>query len=285
MVLTINRDEHRNHLPFLYACKQHPPTSLFAFCFSVLSAHAKFFSYTVPMANDDYLDLSSYDDVYRELVFQRNATIQYLRDNHLLERNRNPKSQDEKNAHKAAETYLVVFHETVEAILNRLYSHDAIEAVYDFNSIELGQWADTPANRLERELQQLQLIISKLETRYDLKYKIIFEYDSAKCTLYMSSNKVMSCSQISQKHRVLTALFSDPYKQWSIKDFDSYFAEHFNRGRYTLEKRSLERTGNDIRSQVATLTGIKDFLLVSASSLRINPSYLTTSPFTKSRTT
>lgn len=218
--------------------------------------------------------LPTYEELYQDLVFERNEAIRYLTESGLVHRDHNPKTATEKNRHQSALAYRATFREFILETLNKLHSHDAVEAIYDFEAIDLGSWADTETNRFERELQQLQKIIGKLEIRYDLQYKVIFEYDSEKCTLYVSRNKVMACSQVSQKHRVLTALFSDPHKQWSAKDFDKYFTEQFNRGRYTLEDRSLEKTGNDIKSQVATKTGVNDFLLVSASSLRINPLYV-----------
>lgn len=227
-------------------------------------------------SDNRYEDLTTYPEIYRELIYQRNAAISWLDEKNLTQRNCRVKESDETelSRHAVVNTYRPIFRENVLHVLDRLYSYDATEAIYDFNSTDLGDWSDTQANWLEREIQRLQLIIGKLETKYDLQNQIIFEYDSEECTLYMSRTKVFSCGQTTQKHRVLTALFTSPRKQWSVNDFDKYFTDKFNRGRYTLEKRSLEKTGNDIKAQVATKTGIKDFLIVSSSSLRINPHYV-----------
>lgn len=223
-----------------------------------------------------YAHLSSYQDIYQELIYQRNSAIDWLNNYALTKRDRRVEKsdKDELTRHHMANVYRPIFRENILHLLDRLYTHDATEALFDLETADLGDWSETEANWLEREIQRLQLIISKLEARYDLQYRIIFEYDSKECVLYMSRNKVFSCGQTTQKHRVLSALFSNPQKQWSIEDFDKFFAKEFNRGRYILEKRSLEKTGNDIKAQVAIKTGVKDFLLVSSSSLRINPNYV-----------
>lgn len=226
--------------------------------------------------NNTYLHLTTYPEIYQELIYQRNEAISQLEQRGLLTRNRIVSKDDrkEQQRHETAAVYRSIFRENILLLFDRLYSHDAIEATYDFNAIELGNWSDTEANRLERELQQLQMIIGKLETRYELQYRITFEYDSGQSTLYMNRNKVFACGQSTLKHRLLTTLFSKPTKLWGIDDIDKYFAKNFGFVRGELKDRSIEKTGNDIKAQVAMKTGVRDFLIVTNSSARVNSVYL-----------
>lgn len=218
----------------------------------------------------------SYQAIYQELVYQRNEAIRWLDDLALTKRKRRILQNDENEfrRHQTAKTYRPIFREDILNLLSRLYSHDATEAIFDFETADLGDWSDTEANMLEREIQRLQLIIGKLESRYDLQYKIIFEYDNTQSTLFLNRNKVLACGQNTLKHRLLTTLFSDPGKLWGIDDIDSYFSNHFGYTPGDLKDRSVEKASNDIKAQVATKTGVKDFLLVSNSSTRINTAYL-----------
>ncbi len=227
--------------------------------------------------DNEYLDLTTYPDIYRELVYQRNSTIHWLGSHNLIERDRHVTKSDtqEWGWQSTARTYRLVFRTSILKILDRLHSHDATEAVYDFNAIDLVDWSDTEANRLERELQQLQLIITKLETRYRLQYKLLFEYDHKTATLYLNRNDVLKYSQNSIKHRLLTTLFSRADKQWTNEAIANYFNKKFGYEPDELSDKSISKAANDIKRDVALKAAAKDFLIVSNAFVRINPSYLT----------
>lgn len=227
------------------------------------------------MKNDPFI-LKTYPDIYRELIYQRNELIRWLEENNLLERQRVIKqgAGEEWVRHQVAKLHRESFRESILEILNQLYSHDAMEAVYDFNSAELGDWTDTDANWLERELQQLQKIISKLETRYDLSYRAIFEYDSDAGALYLNRKEVMSVGLGTQKHHILTMLFSNPKKLWDFDDIETYFQKQGWANFGELKERNIEKAGNDIKTKVAENTGVDDFLVVSRHALRINQANL-----------
>lgn len=228
-------------------------------------------------SKNEYLDLTTYNDIYQELVYQRNEVINWFEEQSLNTRNRFVKEDDhnELDRHKMAISFRPFFRNAIVEILNRLYAHDAIEAVYDFNSAELGTWSNTETNMLERELQRLQLIIGKLETRYDLQYRLIFEYRSEECTLYLNSIKVFSCGQSTLRNRLLVALFSDPKTLWENEDVENYFIKHFGYSVEQLTDKNIEKAGKDIIKDVSAKTAVKDFLVVSNSSIRINRSYIT----------
>lgn len=227
--------------------------------------------------DNEYLDLTTYPDIYRELVYQRNSTIHWLDSHNLLGRNRHVTKSDaqEWDWQSTARTYRPVFRTSILQILDRLHSHDAIEAIYDFNAIDLVDWSDTEANRLERELQQLQLIITKLEVRYRLQYKLVFEYDHKTATLYLNRTDVLKYGQNSIKHRLLTTLFTKPNKQWTNEDIADYFVKKFHYQQDELSDASITKAANDIKRDVALKAAAKDFLIVSNASVHINPHYIT----------
>ncbi len=223
-----------------------------------------------------YHDLSTYSEIYQELIYQRNEAVRWLTDHGMLDRNRRV-TQDQKDEllrHRTAFPYRSVFRQNILDLLDRLYSHDAVEALYDFNSVDLKDWSDTEANRLERELQRLQLIIGKLELRYNLQYRMKFSYDSENTTLFLNNIEVLTCGQNTLRHRILTTLFSDPHKQWQNDLVEQYFIDHFDYSEGQLQDKSIEKTANDLRRDVAAKTAAKDFLLVSNSSIKLNPAYI-----------
>lgn len=229
------------------------------------------------MQNDNpYLDLTTYTEIYQELIYQRNESIRWLTENGLLDRNKHVSKSDENewNRHKIAATYHHTFQQAILALLDRLYSHDAIEAIYDFNSVELGTWTETEANTLERKLQSLQLVISKLETRYHLQYKITFQYNIETCTLYQNTIEIFSCRHTTLRNRLLVALFSDPKRLWEYDDIENYFIKHFGYKLYQLTSVKTEKAANDIKKDVASKTAAQEFLVVKNSTIRINPTYL-----------
>lgn len=223
-----------------------------------------------------YIDLVTYSDIYHELVFERNEAIRWLYDHAMLDRDKFVKKTDKKQGdkHKNAYAYRLSFQHTVLLKLDRLYSHDAIEAMYDFNNIDLGNWSDTEANRLEKQLNQLQLIITKLEIRYALQYKTTIEYRPSEQTLYLNSIEIFSCGTGTIRHRLLTAFYSKPSKLWQNEDLERYFIKHFNYQEGDLTDKQVEKNSNDITKDVAAKIGAKDFLIVSNSTVRINPKYL-----------
>ncbi len=223
-----------------------------------------------------YLDLTTYPEIYRELVYQRNATIDWLNENALLVRDRRVTKQNEQEWQRQgnARTYRPIFRENVLDLFERLYSHDATEAIYDFRSIDLKDWSDTETNWLERELQALQAIIGKLEVRYNLQYKMIFRYDSGQFVLLLNGIEVLSCGQKTLRHRLLTTLYSEPKKQWDNESIVDYFVESFHYEQDELKDKAIEKAASDIKKDVAAKTAVKDFLLVSNSAIKINPFYV-----------
>lgn len=224
-----------------------------------------------------YLDLTTYSEIYRELVYQRNAAISWLDENKLTVRDRRIAKENEKALRwqNSAASFRHVFGEDVLDLFNRLYSHDAVEAVYAFKSIDLADWSDTEANRLECELQALQSVIGKLEIRYGLQYKIIFNYDTGQSVLFSNGIEVLSCGQTTLRHRLLTTLFSETHKQWANSDIADYFHTHFGYEPEELKDKTIEKAANDLRKDVAAKTAVKDFLIVSNASVSLNQTYLT----------
>lgn len=227
--------------------------------------------------DNEYLDLTTYPDIYRELVYQRNSAIEWLDKHKLLQRDyratRN--DSDEWKRHESAKTFRPVFRNSILQILDRLHTHDAVEAVYDFNSIDLADWSDTAANHLELELRQLQMIIGKLEVRYRLQYKLSFEYDHKSATLYLNRSDLLKFGLNSIKHRLLSALFTKPDELWTNEAIEDYFTEHFHYHQGELKEASITKAANDIKRDVALKGATKDFLIVSNASVRINPPYIT----------
>ena len=223
-----------------------------------------------------YLELKTYPDIYRELVHHRNEAIHWIENHALLTRNRRVTKKDraEWQKHQAAKAYRLTFRDNIIQILERLYYHDAVEATYDFNSIDLLDWSDTEANRFERELQRLQSIITKLETRYGLQYKVIFEYRAKKCTLYLNNIEVLKCQQNSIRHRVLSTVFSKANSLWNYDDVGEYFIENFGYNWDSFRETSVVKAGNDINKDVAAKTAVNGLLSVGNSSIRVNPDYI-----------
>jgi len=227
--------------------------------------------------DNEYIDLTTYPDIYRELVYQRNSAIQWLDSHQLLQRDYRVTRDDadEWKRQESAGTFRSVFRNSIFQILDRLHSHDAIEAVYDFNSIDLANRSDTAANRLDLELRQLQLIIGKLELRYRLQYTLSFEYDHKSATLYLNRTDLLKYGPNSIKHRLLTALFSEPEKLWTNEAIEDYFVDHFHYQQGELKEASITKAANDIKRDVALKAAAKDFLVVSNATVRINPHYRT----------
>jgi len=223
------------------------------------------------------MDLTTYNEIYQELVYQRNAAISWLQEHALLERNRQVAKTDEKELlrHSIAGNYRSLFERTVEDLLDRLYSHDAVEALYDFSSIELGEWSDTEANHLERELRQLQVIIGKLEMRYHLQYRFLFEYDATRGVLLMNGTEVFACGLTTLRNRLLTTLFSKQQMLWKNDDIEDYFIEHFDYKAGDLSDSNIAKTARDIRTDVASKVAVKNFLIIDNSSVRISSAYIT----------
>lgn len=223
-----------------------------------------------------YLSLTTYPEIYRELVYQRNEAIRWLQEHGLSRRDRHvaKSNRSQWERHKAAAVYRPIFQENIVDLLDRLYSHDAVEAIYDFESADLNGWSDTEANWLERELQALQKIIGKLEVRYNLQYKLVIEYVSKEHTLYLNGIEIFACGPNTLRHRLLTALYSKPQKLWQNQTVEDYFIKHFSYTEGQLSDKNIEKAGNDIKKDVAAQAGAKDFLIVSNASVRINPFYL-----------
>lgn len=226
--------------------------------------------------SNPYLNLSTYSEIYQELVRHRNETINWLTRNGLLDRKRIVKSDDREELlkHKIADGYERLFEVWILQIIDRLYSHDVIEAVYDFNSLELGEWTDTPANRLERRLQALQNIIGKLETRYHLQYRLLVEYRAEEHTLYLNGIEIKSFGRSSIKHRLLAALYSNPEIEWESEAIEDYFVEHFGYHRSELEDSQIRKAADDINRDVAAANAVRGLLKVSSSAIKINDQYL-----------
>lgn len=226
--------------------------------------------------SNPYANLSTYSEIYQELVRHRNETIDWLTRNGMIERKRiiKPDDREEFVKHKTAEGYNRLFEIWILQIVDRLYSHDAIEAMYDFNSIELGEWTDTPANRLERRLQALQHIIGKLETRYHLQYRMIVEYKAEEHTLYLNGIEIKSFGRSSIKHRLLAALYSNPDVEWEVETIEDYFVDHFHYHKGELEDSQIRKAADDINRDVAAANAVRGLLKVSSSAIKINDQYL-----------
>jgi hypothetical protein len=230
------------------------------------------------MRNENpYIDITSYTEIYQELVYERNETIRWLDDHKLLERERfvDQSNKEEWTRQTIAISHRAFFRQKILDLFDRLYSHDAIEAIYDFNSVELNGWSDTEANRMERELQRLQVIIGKLERRYYLQYKILFEYKVDERTLYQNTIKVFSCGPNTLRHRLLTALFSDTKRVWTQNDIEKYFIDNFGYTLYQLTAKQIDKTAKDFLKDVAVATSVQDLLIVGGGVIRINPAFVT----------
>lgn len=228
--------------------------------------------------NDDnpYLDLTTYNEIYQELIYQRNEAIRWLTEHALIDRDRfvEKSDLDEWKRHSIAVVYRPLFKRSILALFDRLYSHDAIEAIYDFNSVELNGWSVTEANLFEREIQRLQLIIGKLETRYNLQYRLLFHFNESDSTLYMSGQKVFACGQTTLRHRLLATLFNDPHKLWTNDEIEQVFIDNFNYTSGDLTDKAIEKAAKDIKKDVASATAVKDLLTVSNASVRVNGAYV-----------
>jgi hypothetical protein len=227
-----------------------------------------------------YADLTAYQEIYHELVFERNHTIMWMQRHLLLDRNRTVSKSDtaEWRRHQAAMAHRRGFTIKVRQVLDRLYSHDAIEALYDFNNIDLGNQSDTEANRLEKELNALQIVIGKLENKYNLHYKMLVEYREQEQKLYLNSIVLLSAGATTLRHRLLALLYTDPTILWLNDDIEDHFVDNFGYvkgaiGKDGLTDPKIEKAANSIKKDVAS-AGVKDFLIVSRSTVRINPIYL-----------
>ncbi|GEM_PF-2457828 len=226
---------------------------------------------------DEYLDLKTYNEIYSELVYQRNHYIDQFRQFGMTGRNRyaTKDDNDEWTRHRVMLPTLMGFQVTIPQILNRLYSYDATEALYDFDSIDMGSWSETPANRLEKQIQALQHIISKLENRYDLQYRLLFDFEPSSGTLTLNTNKVLASGKDTLRTRMLTALFSDRQKHWKNDDIEEYFVENFDYQYGELSDKNIAKAARDINKDIATNTGVQDFLNFSNSSVQITSRYVT----------
>lgn len=168
------------------------------------------------------------------------------------------------------------FTDKIFHVLDRLYSHDAIEAMYDFENIDLGDWSDTPANRLDKHVEKLQLVITKLEGRYQLQYRLSINYDSGQQLLTLNTVPIFSCGASTLRHKLLSALYSDPHRLWLNEDLEEYFIKCHSYTVGQLKDATVEKAANDIKRDVAAKVSVKDHLIISNSSVRINPIYLNT---------
>ena len=226
--------------------------------------------------DDEYMELTDYESIYRELINQRNTAIRWLNQHGQISRARVVDSEDESELtrHKIAQIYRPLFRRSVLILISRLYYHDAVEAKYDFESVQLGSWSDTEANWLERELQQLQKIITRLEIRYDLQYRLIFEYVCDDRVLLLSGDEVKKYRKGSIKHRLMCAIFSDPYRNWLNIDIEEYFVKHFDYKVDGLPDSKIIKAANDINAEVAQETNVKDLLDPGGSAVKVNQRYL-----------
>ena len=83
-----------------------------------------------------------------------------------------------------------------------------------------------------------------------------------------------SCGQSTLRHRLLTTLFSIPKELWNNEDIEQCFIDHFGYSTGELSDKNVEKAGKDIVKDVASKTAVKNLLVVSNSSICINPSYL-----------
>jgi hypothetical protein len=218
----------------------------------------------------------NYDEIYTELVFERNMLIEHLNDNGYLDRKTVyvDSDTDEKTKHSTLLPYRRFFRQKVTKTINELDGFDAVEALYDFNSIELGKWTDSEANKLELELRALQKIIGKLEGRYDLKYRVRMDYVVPERTLYLNRRAVMSPGASTIKHRLLTTLFSNSGIRWKNDDIEDYFVEHFGYKKGQLKDTHIRKAANDITAEVAIKSAVREFLDASGTHVSINPKYI-----------
>jgi hypothetical protein len=203
---------------------------------------------------DDW-EPETYDEIYRELVYERNDIIDWLYRYALMGRKRAEIKEAEKFKHEVSLNHRELFRKKTLGLLNKLHLHDATEAVYDFESIELGDWADSETNRLELELRALQKILGKLEIRYGLTYRVKLEYISEERTLYLNGKAILSPGASSIKHRLLTTLYSEPEKAWSNDDIEEYFIKHFDYTAGELKDTQIRKSANDINTEVALKSG------------------------------
>ncbi|TAH32547.1 hypothetical protein EYC58_02735 [Candidatus Saccharibacteria bacterium] len=226
--------------------------------------------------SNPYLRLSTYSEIYQELVHHRNEAINWLTRNGLLDRKRivEPDDREELLKHKIADGYCRLFSVWISQIIDRLYTHDAIEALYDFNSVELGDWTDTAANRLERQLQALQGIIGKLEVRYRLQYRLLVEYRTEEHALYLNGIEIKSFGRSSIKHRLLTALFSNTETEWENNAIEDFFIKSYDYHEGELTDTQIRKAADDINRELAAKSPIKDLLKVSSAAITVNQQYL-----------
>lgn len=170
--------------------------------------------------NNLYEYISDYPQIFSNLVFERNHTIMWLERHGMAVRDKTVDKTNEKEwlKHRTATAYRMSFKTNVTHLLDRLYHHDAVEALYDFGNVELGGWSNTEANMLERELQNLQKILGKLEARYSLQYKLVIEYNHKEQKLYLNGVEILSPGESTLRHRLLTALYSKPDVLWGDRN-------------------------------------------------------------------
>lgn len=223
-----------------------------------------------------YLDLTTYPEIYRELVYQRNSAIRWLQEYKMVKRDRRVLKSDknEWGRHTMAMSFRSVFRENIIDLIDRLYPHDARDAQFDFEFIDLGDWSDTEVNRLELETQRLQLIIGKLEQRYHLQYQLIATFNAGQGTLYINNSEVFTSGLSTLRNRLLITLFSQPKILWQNQAIEDYFIKNFGYQEGQLTDKKIEKAASDIRKDVAARAAAKDFLIVSNSAVRINPFYL-----------
>lgn len=225
--------------------------------------------------NDDmYENLDTYEKIYRELTYQRNEAILFLRGNLLWGVRRSALSDEDKRHHRTAQSFRNAFLKNIREIIRKLYDHDAIDALFVIENYDLGEWDDTEANRLEKELEGLKTVLSDLQKRFNLTYKLRFEYSPSEATILLNGVNGLKFGENTLRHRLMLALWSDKDRLWGFEDINDYFTDHFNYQEGGLKDRNLEKLGNDINKELAFRSSVRDLLIVTNSSIRINANYL-----------
>lgn len=225
--------------------------------------------------NDDiYENLDTYEKIFRELTYQRNEAILFLKGNLLWGVKRSALSDADKRHHRTALSFRNAFLRNVREIIGKLYDHDAIDALYAIENYDLGVWDDTEANRLEKEVAGLKTALSDLQRKYNLTYKLRFEYSPTDASILLNGVPVLKFGENTLRHKLMSALWSDKDRLWGVEDINDYFVDHFNYREGELKERNVEKLGNDINKELAVKSSVKDLLAVTNSTIRINPTYL-----------
>lgn len=226
------------------------------------------------LSEDIYENLNTYEKVYRELTYQRNEAILFLKDNQLWGIKRGALSDEDKRHHRTAQSFRHAFLRNIREVIAKLYDHDAIEALYAVENYDLGEWDDTEANRLEKEIEGLKIVLSDLQKKYSLTYKLRFEYIPTEATILLNGVPALKFGENTLRHKLMSALWSDKNRLWGFEDINDYFVDHFNYQEGELKDRNIEKLGIDINKELASKSSVNDLLAVTNSTVRVNPTYL-----------